>query len=72
MHRYNNLLIIFDPQLLCSAPSGRIPYYTDDKKKTVIRRQSRPTSRDDFGTPIFCVLVVSETFLDLIYHIFLK
>ena len=72
MHRYNSILIIFNPQLLCSAPSGRITLYTDDDKKTVIRCQSRPTSRGDFGTPIFCVLMVSETFLDLIYHSFFK
>ena len=55
MHRYNSILIIFDPQLLCSPPSGRIPHYTDDIKKTVIRCQSRPNSRGDFGTPIFCI-----------------
>ena len=72
MHRYNSILIIFDPQLLCSPPSGRIPHYTDDIKKTVIRCQSRPTSRGDFGTPIFCVLMVSEKFLDLIYHSFFQ
>ena len=53
MHRYNSILKIFDPQLPCSNPSGRIPHYTDDDKKTVIRCQSRPTSRGDFGTPIF-------------------
>ena len=72
MHRYNSILIIFDPQLLYSILSGRILHYTDDTKKTVIMCQSRPTSRGDFGTPIFCVLVVSETFLDLIYQNFFK
>ena len=72
MHRYNSILNSFDPQLLCSAPSGMTPHYTDDDKKTVIRCQSRPNSRGDFGTPIYCVLIVSETLLDLIYHSFFK
>ena len=62
MHEYNIILMIFDLQLLCSAPSGRTPHYTGDNKKTVIRCQIRQTSRGGLGTPIFCVLMVFETF----------